>query len=230
MEDKMKAKKILAFLISAGITLQSAPIFAMAEEEVIFDGQILELTPESTADVVIPAEKIIFAEEIPPETEAADANTDLTETVPATAEEAPVLYAVSGDFEYSVNEDGRTATITGFVGTVTGDLVIPEKIDGYTVTSIGDYAFYNCYGFTGSLTIGDSVTSIGNYAFNNCSGFTGSLTIPDSVTSIGNSAFYYCSGFTGSLTIPDSVTSIGNSAFYYCSGFTGSLTIPDSVT
>ncbi len=229
----MKAKKILAFLISAGITLQSAPIFAMAEEEVIFDDQILELTPESTADVVIPAEKIIFAEEIPPETEAADANTDLTETVPAAAEEAPVLYAVSGDFEYTVNDDD-TATITGFVGKESGDLVIPGEIDGYVVTAIGEGAFEgafsDCYGFTGSLTIPDSVTTIGNYAFSDCSGFTGSLTIGDSVTSIGNYAFCGCAGFTGSLTIPDSVTSIGNYAFDGCSGFTGSLTIPDSVT
>ena len=98
------------------------------------------------------------------------------------------------------------------------------------MTSIGTYAFYYCYGFTGSLTIPNSVTSIGDYAFYYCYGFTGSLTIPNSVTSIGKSAFYECSGFTGSLTIPNSVTSIGNYAFSGCYGFTGSLTIPNSVT
>ena len=107
----------------------------------------------------------------------------------------------------------------------TGSLTIPDS-----VTSIGYSAFSGCSGFTGSLTIPDSVTSIGQYAFSGCSGFTGSLTIPDSVTSIESYAFYGCSGFTGSLTIPDSVTSIGNYAFQNCSGFTGSLTIPDSVT
>jgi hypothetical protein len=106
----------------------------------------------------------------------------------------------------------------------TGSLTIPNS-----VTSIGSYAFYGC-SFTGSLTIGDSVTSIGNGAFQYCSGFTGSLTIGDSVTSIGSGAFNNCSGFTGSLTIGDSVTSIENYAFLFCSGFTGSLTIPNSVT
>ena len=107
----------------------------------------------------------------------------------------------------------------------TGSLTIPNS-----VTTIGNYAFYECSGFTGSLTIPNSVTSIGNSAFFQCSGFTGSLTIPNSVTTIGDWAFYQCSGFTGDLTIPNSVTTIGNRAFYYCSGFTGSLTIPNSVT
>ncbi len=62
------------------------------------------------------------------------------------------------------------------------------------------------------LVIPNSVTSIGNYAFYDCSGLT-SVTIPNSVTSIGSSAFYNCSGLT-SVTIPNSVTSIGSYAFY----------------
>ena len=107
----------------------------------------------------------------------------------------------------------------------TGSLTIPNS-----VTNIGNSAFYNCSGFDGSLTIGNSVTTIGNYAFGNCSGFKGSLTIPNSVTNIGISAFQYCSGFTGSLTIPNSVTAIGEGAFSGCSSFTGSLTFGNSVT
>ncbi len=82
-----------------------------------------------------------------------------------------------------------------------------------SVTSISDYAFYDCFGLT-SVTIPDSVTSIGDYAFYCCYGLT-SVTIPDSVTSIGSRAFSYCSGFT-SVTIPDSVTSIGVCAFWGC--------------
>ena len=65
-----------------------------------------------------------------------------------------------------------------------------------------------------NLVIPDNVTSIGNYAFSGCNGFT-SVTIPDGVASIGNGAFYGCSKLT-SITIPDSVTSIGYDAFNNC--------------
>ena len=107
----------------------------------------------------------------------------------------------------------------------TGDLTIPNS-----VTTIGSSAFYNCKGFTGNLTIPNSVTTIGSSAFKKCYGFTGDLTILNSVTTIGESAFSDCYGFTGNLTIPNSVTTIGNWAFYNCTGFTGNLTIPNSVT
>jgi hypothetical protein len=147
------------------------------------------------------------------------------------------------------------ATITGRSSSGAEDLVIPATIGGQNVVAIaesafssqsdlisldlsgatnlltiGNYAFNICYGFTGSLTIGNSVTSIGYATFAGCSGFTGSLTIGNSVTSIGYNAFAECSGFTGSLTIGNSVTSIGDYVFTQCSGFTGNLTIGNSVT
>ena len=86
--------------------------------------------------------------------------------------------------------------------------VIPNS-----VTSIGNYAFYGCYGLT-SVTIGNSVTSIGNNAFSGCSGLT-SVTIPNSVTSIGDEAFANCLGLK-SITLGNSVMSIGNWAFDNC--------------
>ena len=94
------------------------------------------------------------------------------------------------------------------------------------VTSIGEYAFYHCSGFT-FVTIPNSVTSIGRWAFASCSGLT-SVPIGNSVTSIGDYAFYQCSGLT-SINIPNSVTSIGNCAFHACSKLT-SVTIGNSVT
>ena len=111
-----------------------------------------------------------------------------------------------------------------------GAVVIPEKFNYkgvmYTVTSIGEYAFYDCWNLV-SVTIPNSVIIIETGAFNGCSGLT-SVTIPNSVTSIGDYAFSYCTGLT-SVTIPNSVTSISNSAFESCSRLT-SVTIPNSVT
>ena len=113
---------------------------------------------------------------------------------------------------------------------VSGDVVIPSSVTNngttYSVTSIGDYAFYLCIGLT-SVTIPNSVTSIADDAFYGCSSLT-SVTIPNSVTSIGKWAFISCSGLT-SVTIPNSVTSIGNMAFAYCSGLT-SVTLPNNAT
>ena len=85
--------------------------------------------------------------------------------------------------------------------------IIPT--DG-SVTSIGEFAFYNCSSLT-SVEIPVSVTSIGEHAFSYCSSIA-SIKIPDSVISIGSGAFSYCSSIT-SIKIPDSVTSIGGGAF-----------------
>ena len=67
-----------------------------------------------------------------------------------------------------------------------GDIVIPTTVDyegtEYSVTSIGEWAFYYCSSLT-SVTIPNSVTTIGNYAFNECTSLT-SVTIPNSVTTI----------------------------------------------
>ena len=137
--------------------------------------------------------------------------------------------AVIDGIKYRLNDETLEAEVARREE-YSGDIIIPETVDydgkTYSVTSIGNEAFYWCPGLT-SVTIGNSVTNIGNYAFYDCSGLT-SITIPNSVTSIGINAFGHCSGLT-SVTIPNSVTSIGSSAFYGCLGLT-SVTIPNSVT
>lgn len=70
----------------------------------------------------------------------------------------------------------------------------------------------------GAYTLPNSVTSIGDFAFYNCTVLSG-VTIPNSVVLIGSSSFYGCTGLT-SLTIPNSVTSISNYAFNNCNGLT----------
>ena len=95
----------------------------------------------------------------------------------------------------------------------------------YTVTTIGEYAFYDCSGVY-SLVIPNTVTTIGKNAFNFCNGLT-SVTIPSTVTTIGTGAFSDCSSLQF-VTIQNGVTTIGASAFERTSIST--VTIPSSVT
>jgi hypothetical protein len=123
-----------------------------------------------------------------------------------------------------------------------GEVIIPSTVTyngtTYSVTSIGDYAFYGCsslpvennlrYADTylveavnktlSTYSIKEGTKWVGDHAFANRSSLT-SMTIPDSVTSIGDAAFYYCFSLT-SVTIGESVTSIGEDAFAYCSSLT----------
>ena len=153
---------------------------------------------------------------------------------------------------YHFYTESHTAEVVGYE-MVTGSAVIPEQILWadiyYTVTGIGEDAFWNCTDLT-SIAMPDLLERIGDFAFGGCINLTNitfpfnrlqsigkgafsncirltSLTIPNSVTSIGEGAFWNCSSLT-SLTIPNSVTSIEKSAFYECSGLT-SVTIPNSV-
>jgi hypothetical protein len=109
------------------------------------------------------------------------------------------------EFTYSVIDGG--IEITGCVDECPSDLVIPEKIDGNSVTSIGYDAFRDSS--LSLVTIPDSVISIGSFAF--AENQLSSLSIPDSVTSIKNYAFY--ENQLQALTLSESLTSIAASTF-----------------
>ena len=64
--------------------------------------------------------------------------------------------ANEGPYVYEINEG--EVTIIHCDPSISGDVVIPEKLGGITVTAIGDKAFYNCYSIT-SLTIGNNIKS-----------------------------------------------------------------------
>ena len=108
----------------------------------------------------------------------------------------------------------------------TGIITIPQTVKGFTVTTIGGYAFTGCTNLT-SITIPENVKSIGYQAFYNCSSLA-TITIPKSVTSLDDGVFYKCSGLT-SVNIMGNVPSLGWCAFGLCSSLT-SFTIPASVT
>lgn len=149
--------------------------------------------------------------------------------------------------KYEVNDDGETCTITG-LGTYSSKyLIIPENIDGYTVTAIANCAFQgtDIVSFEGA----DTITTIGNYAFQNCKQLQ-TVVIPNTVTEIGEHCFEYCvnlhsinlpsnlkniKAFTFAecksieiMFLPEGIVEIGDAAFYACEYMT-SVNIPNTV-
>ena len=123
-------------------------------------------------------------------------------------------------FEYTVT--GGAATVTGCTSTCPTNLVIPDTLGGYPVTTFSEFAF--AFSNLTNVTIPSTVTSITRLAF--YSNSLTSVTIPNSVTSIGQGAFYQNNLTT--VTIGSSVTSIGESAFN--DNLLTTVTIPNSVT
>ena len=120
--------------------------------------------------------------------------------------------------------DQTTGTITKYVESDTV-VVIPSKINGVPVETIGNTAFQNSA--VTSVTIPDSVTAIYSGAFANCFQLT-NISIPNSVTYIGYSAFSDCTSLK-SITLPSSLSSISEALFFGCSQLT-TIHIPVSVT
>lgn len=153
--------------------------------------------------------------------------------------------------------DLTTGTITGYNGTDTV-VVIPSKINGVTVTTIGTDAFLGLN--ITSVTIPDSVTEIGSNAFAGCTNLTSvnyegdwsNLTIQSGNPAVQDAANaplfdfkftpdntavivtnYKYNGAAADVTIPSRyqgkpVTTIGHAAFF--NSAVTSVTIPDSVT
>ena len=119
-----------------------------------------------------------------------------------------------------------SATITGLTarGQTLSNIDIPESIDGYPVSSIGDNAFQDCSNIS-DVTIPDTVTSIGDNAFAGCVGIT-SVTIPESVTAIGGSAFSGCAGLTTVVILSVTPPAMEADTFSGCVSLT--VTVPSA--
>ena len=120
---------------------------------------------------------------------------------------------VSFQYEYQVNEDGKTCKITQADPLIYGKVEVPEKMDDYTVTEIGENAFQHCYSIE-QLVLPDSIKKIGRYSFDECFALE-KITFSKNLEVIGGSAFGLCESLK-QIVIPDSVVEIGEQAFSNC--------------
>ena len=154
--------------------------------------------------------------------------------VPVTVSAASV-----DDLTFELNEDGKSYSVTDCDAEAEGELVIPETYNGLSVTSIGDWAFYECKKLT-SVTIPDGITSINSYTFQYCTNLK-SVTIGNSIASIGDGAFTGCTSLTAfDVSNNNAYYESSNGVLFtkhkvhlirYPAGKTATVyTIPDSVT
>ena len=154
----------------------------------------------------------------------------------------------TSSYLYPANEIPKYAFYNYTTGTDNKTLisiVLPN-----TITSIGDNAFYFCFGLI-SANIPTSVNAIGSYAFYACWDLT-SINIPLSVTTIGNGSLtnifgpinvdvnntkyssqngilfdknktiliQFTTSQSGSYSVPSTVTNIEDESFEYCNNIT----------
>ncbi len=96
---------------------------------------------------------------------------------------------------------------------VSGEITIPNIVDGKVVTGIASDAFKDCDKLT-SVIILNNIGVIAKGAFSSCNSLI-SINIPNSVTTVGEYAFTSCTSLR-SINIPSGVTSVGEHAFNDC--------------
>lgn len=170
-----------------------------------------------------------------------------------------VRWKLTGDGKLTISGSGKmwNAAPSG-IGWAEGDYSARWKgLNGYIksvevqkgVTSVGDYAFYNCPQLS-EITFASTVKHLGSMSFALCEGLT-ELTLPDTIKTAGEQTFYQCPrletvtlsagmkeipmqmfvGCSGLKTvyIPEGIETIGDSAFHTCPKLQ-QVNIPSSVT
>ncbi len=143
--------------------------------------------------------------------------------------DAPI--ATIEEFSYELNEEGEGMVITGYNGELK-EFWIPEEIEGYPVTEIGEKAFFDSdvqkiqlpntvefiwqYAFSESqlsyIGLSDNLLGIAVGAFSHCYSLC-QVELPTTVQVIGDRAFYACN--LSEVMIPENVIYIGSGAFAY---------------
>ena len=119
------------------------------------------------------------------------------------------------NFEYTVNEDGESVTVTGLLDANATELVIPDEINGYKVTAINARAFKGNTTLE-SVTIGNNITELKYEIFQNCTSIK-NVVVGSGVTKIGANTF-------GGMTALESITFLSDSINFNANTFANTPT------
>ena len=131
---------------------------------------------------------------------------------------------------YTFNEDGTTVSVTSGQGKYEASVIVPNRIMSngkyYNVTSVENFAFFNCRKLT-SVSLHNSISYLGRFAFADCSDLE-KVKLPSSITAIEDYTFSNCTSLS-EIDIPSNVTSIGEGAFVGCNNLQ-SISLPSKTT
>lgn len=173
-------EKLLSILVSISLSFGLSPSLAFAEPERSDADEVNTTQIDGDATAGLSSESLPAASVSP---------------------NAGAITGTSGFFEYSV--ESNFATITKYLGyeqTVT----VPDAIDGYKVTTIGDSAFKGCTSLV-SAVLPDSIVTIESQAFADCPSLA-NVNLPLNLNYMGWAAFGDDASLT-SIKIPASLQS-----------------------
>lgn len=137
------------------------------------------------------------------------------ENVPRLYEQDNIKYFLFADEAVAISVIDKTVKTA----------VVPEKVNGFTVTELRG-TFQDCY-YLESVELPSSLKIIGDYTFSQCDELE-SIILPQGIEKIGEFVFNYCEKLN-SVVIPDGVETIGSFAFNECKSLLY-VNLPDSVT
>ncbi|MBE5767815.1 MAG: hypothetical protein E7335_11810, partial [Clostridiales bacterium] len=128
--------------------------------------------------------------------------------------------AASDESLFSISQAG---TITAYSGN-DKNLVVPETINGYTVTTIGSGVFKNASFET--IILPDTISQIGSSAFENCTALK-YIKLPTELKSLSQSVFRGCTSLEA-VSFNNKLTSVYECCFYDCPALK-EIRFPESV-
>jgi len=128
------------------------------------------------------------------------------------------------DWDFEIKTDG-TLKLTAYKQEKSGIITIPNTIDAFLVTEIGDNIFRNSSGIT-ELIFSDGLEIIGNSTFANCKNIVNKIHFSNTLQEIKDTAFYGCANIEGDLNeIVAMNLKMGKNVFGGCTKLTGDIAV-----
>ena len=133
---------------------------------------------------------------------------------------------VIDELTFQLNSDGESYSVIECDKDTSGEVVVPDKVNGIPVTCIYKECFYDCKNIV-SVKLPDTITDIEQAAFTNCESLK-EINLPNEINDFGVQVFLDCYSLE-EIKLPENLEVIPWRAFMFCTSLI-SIDIPNSVT